>query len=110
MNFLMLYPLSSQCFLSHITQPTRIKDPNKTLIDIFSHTLTKKTISGNLTATISNHLPQFIILPNTSCNPPSKRDWSNVVQENFMLKHFPVDWNFIINKDHKDLDLSFNYF
>ena len=78
--------------------------------------MTKNNISGNLTATISNHLPQFITLPNISCNPPSnksniyERDWSNVVQENFILKHFPVDWNFIINKDHKDLDLSFNNF
>ena len=78
--------LSSHLFLPHITQPTRIRDSSKTLIDnIFSNTLIENAISGNLTATISDHLPQFIILPNILSNPPSnesniyERDWSNFV-------------------------------
>ena len=90
--------LSSHLFLPHITQPTRIRDSSKTLIDnIFSNTLIENTISGNLTATISDHLPQFIILPNIFSNPPSnksniyERDWSNFVQENFILDYFSVD-------------------
>ena len=46
--------LSSHLFLLHITQPFRVRDSSKTLIDtIFSNTLIEKTISGNLTATIS---------------------------------------------------------
>ena len=103
-------------FLPHITQPARIRDTSKTLIDnIFSNTLIENTISGNLTATISDHLPQFIILPNIFSNPPSnksnisERDWSNFVQENFILDYFSVDWNSLINND-KDLSLSFNIF
>ena len=49
--------LSSHLFLPHITQPTRIRDSSKTLIDnIFSITLIENTISGNLTATTSDHL------------------------------------------------------
>ena len=74
--------LSSHLFLPHITQPTRIRDFSKTLIDnIFSKTLIENTISRNLT--ISDHLPQFITLPNIFSNPPSnksniyERDWSN---------------------------------
>ena len=48
--------LSSHLFLPHITQPTRIRDTTKTLIgNIFSITLIENTISGNLTATISDH-------------------------------------------------------
>ena len=44
--------LSSQLLLPPITQPTRIRDTSKTLIDnIFSNTLIENTISGNLTAT-----------------------------------------------------------
>ena len=108
--------LSSHLFLPHITQPTRIRDSSKTLIDnIFSNTLIENTISGNLTATISDHLPQFIILPNTFSNPPSnksniyERDWCNFVQENFILDYFSVDWNSLINND-KDVNLSFNNF
>ena len=79
--------LTSHLFLPHITKPTRIRDSSKTLIDIFSNTLIENTISGNLTATISDHLPQFIILPNIFSNSPSnksniyERDWSNFVQK-----------------------------
>ena len=50
--------LSSHFFLPHITQPARIRDSSKTLIDnTFSNTLIENTISGNLTATISDYLP-----------------------------------------------------
>ena len=108
--------LSSHLLLPHIIQPTRIRDSSKTLIDnIFSSTLIENTISGNLTPTISDHLPQFIILPNIFSNPPSnksniyERDWSNFVQENFILDYFSVNWNSIINND-KDVNLSFNNF
>ena len=66
--------LSSYLFLPHITQPTRIRDTGKTLIDnIFSNSLIENTISGNLIATISDHLSQFIILPNIFSNPPSNK-------------------------------------
>ena len=57
----------------------------------------ENTISGNLTATMSDHLPQFITLPNIFSNPPSnksntyERDWSNFVHENFILDYFSVD-------------------
>ena len=111
-----LNSLSSHLFLPHITQPTRIKDTSKTLIDnIFSNTLIENTISGNLTATIYDHLSQFIILPNIFSNPPSnksniyERDWSNFLQENYILDYFFVDWNSLIN-NNKDVNLSFNNF
>ena len=98
--------LFSHLFLPHLTQATRIRDFSKTLIDkIFSNTLMENTISGNLTATISNHLPQFIILPNIFSNPSSnksniyERDWSNFVEENYILNYFSLDWNSLINID-----------
>ena len=108
--------LSSHLFLSHITQPTRIRDSSKTFIDnIFSSALIENTISGNSAATISDHLPQFIILPNIFPNPPSnktniyERDWFNFVQDNFILDYFSVDWNSLINND-KDVNFYFNNF
>ena len=52
----------SHLFRPHITQRTRIRHSNKTLTDnIFSNILTENTISGNLLATISDHLPRFVI-------------------------------------------------
>ena len=108
--------LSSHLFLPHITQPTRIRDTSKTLIDnIFSNTLIENTISGHLTATISDNLPQFIILPNSLPILPSnksnicERDWSNFVQESFILDYFSVDWSSLLNND-KDVNLYFNIF
>ena len=95
--FIFTFVLSSHC-TTKLHYTTRIRDSSKALIDnIFSNTLIENTISGNLTATISDHLPQFIILPNIFSNPPSnksniyERDWSNFVQENFKWDYFPVD-------------------
>ena len=108
--------LSPHLFLPHIKQPARIRDSNKTLINnIFSNTLIENTISGNLTATISDHLPQFIILPNIFSNLASnksnicERDWSNFAQKNFILDYFSADWNSLINND-KDANLFLNIF
>ena len=101
--------LSSHFSLPHIRQLTRIRDSSKTLIgNIFANTLIESTISSNLTAFISDHLPSYIVLPNIFSNLPSnksniyERDWSNITLENFMLNYFPVNLNFV--------ELSFNNF
>ena len=55
--------LSSHMFLPHIVQPTRISTTSKTLIDnIFSNIHTPSSISGNLAGSISDYLPQFLIV------------------------------------------------
>ena len=52
--------VSSHMFLPHNVQPTRIRNNSKNLIDnIYSNVITPNSISGNLTATISDHLPNF---------------------------------------------------
>ena len=90
--------LSSHMLLPHTAQPTRIINNSKTLIDnIYSNVITPNNISGNITATISDHLPQFLIAPRIFSNPPStklnilERDWSKVDQENFVLDYLSVD-------------------
>ena len=56
--------LSSNMVLPYILHPTRVTGHSKTLIDnIFSNHISKETICGNLTSTISDHLPQFLIVP-----------------------------------------------
>ena len=102
--------LSSHMFLPYIRQSTRIRDSSKILFDtIFSNTLIENIISGNLTATISDHLPQSIIMPNIFSNAPSnksdicERDWSHLVQENVILDYFSADWNSLVN-NNKDVN------
>ena len=75
--------LASNSFIPLILQPTRITSHSNTLIDdIFSSVIDPDTILGNLTATISDHLPQFAIIPNMFGNISGnkskiyERDWS----------------------------------
>ena len=57
--------LASNSFIPLILQSTRITNHSNTLIDnIFSNVIDPDIISGNLTVTISDHLPQFAIIPN----------------------------------------------
>ena len=60
-----LESLTSNSFLPYILQPTRLTSNSKTLIDnIFSNVISYEVISGNITATISDHPPQFLFVPN----------------------------------------------
>ena len=87
-----LESLASNSFIPLVLQPTRITSHSNTLVDnIFSNVIDSDIISGNLTATISDHLPQFAIKPNmfgnTSGNKSNiyERDWSKFDRENFIL-------------------------
>ena len=91
----LLDSFASNSFISLILQPTRIASHSNTLIDnILSDDIDPDTISGNLTATISDHLPQFLIIPNIFGNVSGNKsniyewDWSKFDQENFILDFF----------------------
>ena len=51
-----------------------------------------------MTVTISDHLPQFSIIPNMFGNIPGnksdiyERDWSKFNRENFIRDYFSVKW------------------
>ena len=109
--------LVSNSYLPCIIQPSRHTSHSRTLIDnIFSNVISKDIICGNITATISDHLPQFLVSPNTFANPPSnksnvfERDWSKFDQENFILDYFDTDWSNLLNLNEKNVDLSTNNF
>ena len=56
--------ISSHMFLRHTVQPTRIITTSKILIDnIFSNIHTPSSISVNLIVSISDHSPQFLLVP-----------------------------------------------
>ena len=91
--------LSSLMLLLHIVQPTRIRNNSKTIIDnIYSNVITPNDISGNITTTKSDHLPQFLIALAIFFNPPSAKlnifesYWSKFDHENFFLNYLSVDW------------------
>ena len=66
--------VSSHMLVSDIVQPTRIENNSKTLINnIYSNVITPKNILGYLTATVSDHLPQFLIAPGIFSNIPSTK-------------------------------------
>ena len=55
--------------------PTRITARSKSRIDnIFTNQVNSKSISGNLTCTVSDHLPQFHICPIESKTSPQKHN------------------------------------
>ena len=56
--------LTNNKFMPLITLPTRITKSSKTLIDnIFYNEFSNQIFSGNLTIGISDHMPQFAIIP-----------------------------------------------
>ena len=98
--------LASNSFIPLILQPTRITSHSNTLIDnIISNVIHADIISGNLTATISDYLPQFSIIPNMFGNISGNKsniyepDWSKSDLENFILDYFSVDWEDLLKTD-----------
>ena len=104
---------TNELFIPLILQPTRLTSHTNTLIDnIFSNVIEPDIRSGNLTATISDHLPQFAIIPNIFGNISGnkyniyERDWSKFDQENFILDYFSVDWEDLLKIDKLNADNS----
>ena len=67
---------------------------------------------GNLTATISDHLPQFAIIPNIFGNISGNKsniyenDWSKFDRENFILYYFSADWEDLLKIDELNVNNS----
>ena len=109
--------LASNSYLSYIIQSRWHTSHSRTIIDnIFSNVISKDIISGNISATISDHLPQFLISSNTFADPPSnksnifERDWSNFKLENFVLNYFDIDWSNILKLNEKNNNSATNNF
>ena len=105
--------LASNSIIPYILQSTSIASHSKTLIDnIFSNALSFEEISGNITATISDHLPEFLFPPNVLSNPLCKksnilqRDWSKFNKENLALDNFDKNWSEILQLNQHNGNLS----
>ena len=109
--------LASNSYLPYIIQPSRHTSHSRNLIDnIFSNAISNDIICGNITDTISDHLPLFLVSWNTFANPPSnksnifEKDWSKCDQKNFILDYFDIYWSNLLNLNEKNVDLSTNIF
>ena len=73
-------------------------------------------ISGNLRASILDHLPQFLVAPNIlfdASYPKSnnyKRDCSRFNQENFVLDYFSVEWDNVLLSPNTNTEKSYKTF
>ena len=85
--------LSSHMLLPHLVQPKRVRNNSKTLIhNNYCDVSTPNNISGNITATISDHSPNFLLLLVFSLTHHLQK----FDQENFILDFLPVDWENLI--------------
>ena len=85
---------------------TRINSHSNTVIDkIFSNVNDPDIMSGNLTATISDHLLQFVKIPNMIGNI-SVNKWSKYDQENFILDYLLVEGEYLWKIDELNSDNS----
>ena len=85
-------------FIPYVSYRTRITGHSKTLIgNIFSNFISHKIISGNITATIPDHLLKILFVPDILSNPSTQksnfyeRDWSKCKQENSILDYLDKD-------------------
>ena len=73
-------------------------------------------ISGNLTASILDHLPQFQVAPNIFFNasyPKSnnyERDWPRFDQGKFVLDYFSVEWDNFLLSSNTNTEKSYKTF
>ena len=100
-----------------ITLPTKINPKKHTIIDnIFTNQIHPDMKSGNLSISISDHLPSFFIIPKDNQNHlPKKqnlytRNTKNFNRVNFILDYFDIDWDAILQANKNDVNLSMQIF
>ena len=109
--------LTSNLFVPHITLPTRITSHSNTLIDnIFSNDPNfLEGVSGNFTISISDHLPQFLIMPRKNNHPPKKhniqkRDIKSINKESLVADFLNTNWHEVLSIPKMDVNQSYACF
>ena len=106
--------ITSSLFVPHIIHPTRITSTSKTLIDnIFSNSPNfKDAISGNITVSLSDHLSQFLIVPDECHHSQKKqnlftRDYGNFDSTGFFHDLQQIEWASTLNLHMNDPNIAF---
>jgi len=108
--------LTSNLFVPHITLPTRITSHSKTLIDnIFSNDPNfSQGVSGNFTFSISDHLPQFLLMPMEGHYHPKKHNifkrCNKFVKEEVIADFIDVNWKEVLSVHKMDTNFSMENF
>ena len=82
------------------------------LIIFFSNIISFRTISGKITATISDDLPWFLfagnVLSNPSCNKSNilERHWSKSKKKSFILDYFDKNWSEKLQVNQQNANVS----
>ena len=106
--------LACQSFQPLILQPTRVTSHSATLIDnIFCNDLTVHSEGGNLTTSISDHFPQFVMIDNIhEQNYKRKRiyqrSFKNFNNDEFENELRQIDWNTLLT--HKTSEEAISFF
>ena len=107
--------LSSNFLLPLIFLPTRISKTSTLIDNIFSNSTSLEQIeSGNVTSTFSDHLPQFIFLPDFFSKIPVtksnilRRDWKKFESSKFIYDFNKVNWKQILCNEENDVNFSMN--
>ena len=81
-----------------------------------SFTVTIKSISGNLTSTVSDHLPQFLILPEFFSNAPLSKyniyshNWKKFDEEKSVFEFNGQDWHNILFLDKENINEKIDHY
>ena len=108
--------LTGHLFVPHTTLPTRVTSTSRTLIDnIFSNDPDfVNGVSGNFTFSISDHFPQFLLLPDGLRGPPKKhniyRRKKDYSREELVADIIGIAWDGVISPDKMDSNYSFDRF
>ena len=109
--------LTSNSLKPQILLPNRISNISKTLTDnIFcniANPLVKSAMSGNISSSILDHLPQLFILPQLFSNfPPTKYNiishgWEKFNNQSFLQDFENINWNHGLQLKHDNINISF---
>ena len=109
--------MTSKLFVPHIIHPTRITSTTRTLIDnIYSNSTNfLQGISGNITISISDHLAQFLIIPQNTEKIKTfknfyKRDFKHFDRENFILDLLDIEWDNVLDMENNNPSQSYKNF
>ena len=110
-----LHVIYSSNLLPHITSPTHVTSKSHILIDNIFSNINEECTSGNIINTISDHLGQFLIIPNCSYSYNSKkeifqRNFKNFKEQNFLSDLKKIDWDTVFSDCKQDVDLSYKKF
>ena len=111
-----LIPCHQICSFLILSNQLELLLTQRLIDNIFSNYISQDIVSGNLTATISDHLPQFLIAPHIFSNVPNRKtnifecDWSKFSHEEFILDYFSVDWPHTLKLQNNNIDASFQNF